>query len=239
MIYNLVSCNVVLNKVFRDLGFTFTQETDYLTDMVEWIGEALEGIGAAELEKNKTRKGTVKDNRVMLPSDIFFLNMITYEGKLVNCSSQTYDYGNKAFDDLLEVNGLYSYFISGGWLKTNIPEGEDIYFHYDAFPTDEAGYPKIPDVFTFKEACFWYIVYKMHLRGFEHPNKQINFNFANQQWLTYCSRAEAESKLMDLPRMNNFMNNWKRIIPNIQPLENFNSNTAPENIQYPQNNFIW
>lgn len=239
MIYKLVSCNTILNKVFRDLGFTIDQHTDYLTDMVEWVGEALEGIGAAELEKNKTHKGTVKDNRVCLPNNIYFLNMVTYQGKLLPCSSQTYDYGNQAFPDQLEVNSLYSYYISGGWLKTNVPEGDEIFFHYDGFPLDERGYPKVPDTFSFKEACFWFIVYKMFMRGFEHPNKQITFALANQQWLKYCSQAEAESKLMDLPRMHSFKEKWVRIIPDIHPLENFNSNNAPEDIQYPQNNFIW
>lgn len=238
MIYNLVSCNVILNKVFRDLGFTIAQETDYLTDMVEWIGEALEGIGSSELEI-KTHKGTVKDNRVCLPNDLFYLNMVTYNGQLLPSSQQTYDYGNKAFDDKLEVNGLYSYYITGGWLKTNVPNSECIYFHYKGFPTDENGYPKIPDVFSFKEALFWYILYKMEMRGFEHPNKQINFQFVYSQWLKYCSQAEAESKLLDLPRMDTFKNNWVRMIPNIHLLENFNVNTSSEDIHYPKNNFIW
>ena len=238
MIYNLVSCNVILNKIFRDLGFTIAQETDYLTDMVEWIGEGLEAIGSAELEMC-THKGTVKDNRVCLPGNLFYLEMVTYQGKMLPSSSQTYEYGNKAFDDKLEVNGLYSFFISGGWLKTNVPEGEEIFFHYKGFPVDENGYPKIPDVYTFKEALFWYILYKMMMRGFEHPNKQITFQTANSQWLKYCSQAEAESKLMDLPRMNTFKNKWVRLIPNIQPLENFNVDNNPEDIIYPRNNFIW
>jgi len=238
MIYNLVSCNVILNKVFRDLGFTFSQETDYLTDMVEWIGEALEGIGSSELEI-KTKQGTVKDNRVCLPDDLFYLTMVTYNGQLLPSSIQIYDYGNQAFDDMLEVNGLYTHHISGGWLKTNVPEGDTIFFHYKGFPIDENGYPKIPDVFSFKEAIFWYIIYKMFMRGFEHPNKQINFNMVYQQWLKYCSQAEAESKLMDLPKMDTFKNKWVRLIPNIHPLENYNTDSNPEDILFPRNNFIW
>jgi hypothetical protein len=206
--------------------------------MVEWIGEALEGIGSSELEI-KTKQGTVKDNRVCLPDDLFYLTMVTYNGQLLPSSIQTYDYGNQAFDDQLEVNGLYTHHISGGWLKTNVPEGDTIFFHYKGFPVDENGYPKIPDVFSFKEAIFWYIMYKMFMRGFEHPNKQINFNMGYQQWLKYCSQAEAESKLMDLPKMDTFKNKWVRLIPNIHPLENYNTDSNPEDILYPRNNFIW
>jgi hypothetical protein len=77
------------------------------------------------------------------------------------------------------------------------------------------------------------------MRGFEHPNKQINFQTTNAQWLKYCSQAEAESKLMDLPRMDTFKNKWVRLIPNIHPLENFNVDNNAEDIQYPRNNFIW
>jgi hypothetical protein len=57
--------------------------------------------------------------------------------------------------------------------------------------------------------------------------------------LKYCSQAEAESKLMDLPRMDTFKNKWVRLIPNIHPLENFNVDSNPEDIIYPRNNFIW
>jgi hypothetical protein len=206
--------------------------------MVEWIGEALEGIGSSELEI-KTKQGTVKDNRVCLPNDLFYLTMVTYNGQLLPSSIQTYDYGNQAFDDALELNGLYTHHISGGWLKTNVPEGDTVFFHYKGFPIDENGYPKIPDVFSFKEAIFWYIIYKMFMRGFEHPNKQINFNMVYQQWLKYCSQAEAESKLMDLPKMDTFKNKWVRLIPNIHPLENYNTDSNPEDILFPRNNFIW
>jgi hypothetical protein len=206
--------------------------------MVEWIGEALEGIGSSELEI-KTKQGMVKDNRVCLPNDLFYLTMVTYNGQLLPSSIQTYDYGNQAFDDALEVNGLYTHHISGGWLKTNVPEGDCIFFHYKGFSVDENGYPKIPDVFSFKEAIFWYIIYKMFMRGIELPKKQINFNIVYQQWIKYCSQAEAESKLMDLPKMDTFKNKWVRLIPNIHPLENYNTDSNPEDILYPRNNFIW
>jgi hypothetical protein len=116
---------------------------------------------------------------------------------------------------------LYSYTVNPNYLNTDLPDGEQVEIFYQAFPTDEQGFPLVPDDFSYMEAIFWYIVYKLMMRGFEHPNRQVTFEFAYAQWLKYCSQAENEAKMFDIPQFDSFKNQWVRLAPNINPGDDF------------------
>jgi len=73
MIYRNVSSKEILRKVMRDLR---PGTTDWVLDAVEWIGEALEHIGASSQLCTKVCLLQIKDHRAKLPSDLFFLNQV-------------------------------------------------------------------------------------------------------------------------------------------------------------------
>jgi hypothetical protein len=52
------------------------------------------------------------------------------------------------------------YFIKPGWLVTNKNKGF-IKLAYKAIAVDERGYPLIPDLTSYQEAIYWYVVMKL------------------------------------------------------------------------------
>jgi len=85
---------------------------------------------------------------------------------------------------------------------------------YKAMPTDPDCYPLVPDDISYREAMFWYIYKKMLLGGMRKDNG-IQYDFADQKWKYYCTQARNAAVFPDLDRWENFMNQWVRLIPNI------------------------
>ena len=52
------------------------------------------------------------------------------------------------------------YFIKPGWIVTNRRKGF-IKLAYKAIAVDERGYPLIPDLTSYQEAIYWYVVMKL------------------------------------------------------------------------------
>ena len=67
----------------------------------------------------------------------------------------------------------------------------------------------------------------MLLGGYNKPNNRIDYNFADQQWQKYCSQARGAATFPDIDRMESFMNQWVRLIPDVNSHSIFfeNSNT--------------
>jgi len=107
------------------------------------------------------------------------------------------------------------YMIESDYIKTSFSTGR-ICLSYKAMPTDADCYPLVPDDISFKEAMFWYIFKKMLLGGTADPTKNgMNYQFADQQWKYYCSQARNSAVFPDIDRYESFMNQWVRLIPNI------------------------
>ena len=72
-IYKTTSSQVIIRKVMRDLA---PEDPNWIHDAVEWIGEALEHIGAsAQLEK-KTCLVKIEDHKGALPNDMYYLEQV-------------------------------------------------------------------------------------------------------------------------------------------------------------------
>jgi hypothetical protein len=58
-----------------------------------------------------------------------------------------------------------TYFIKPGWIVVNMPKGY-IKLSYKRILTDEKGYPVIPDLPSYQEAVYWYVVMKLQFPKF-------------------------------------------------------------------------
>jgi hypothetical protein len=110
------------------------------------------------------------------------------------------------------------YFVEDGYLKTSFSSGK-VCLSYKAFPTDAECYPLVPDDISYKEAMFWYIFKKLLLGGMQ-PANGFDYMTANQQWQYYCTQARNSAAYPDIDRMESFMNQWVRLIPNINRHDN-------------------
>ena len=87
-IYKTISSKVVIRKIFRDLK---PQNDNWIDDAVEWIGEALEHIGAAPQLLQKQCVLSVSNHKVLLPSDLYYINQVAVNNTVSPVSSAELD----------------------------------------------------------------------------------------------------------------------------------------------------
>lgn len=297
-IYKTVSSKEIVRKVMRDIN---PEGGDWTHDAIEWMGEALEHIGASAQMETKVCTLYIKDHKCTLPADLHYVEQVgvsnyknaesvsseiveltkevrglnatykdvrdTLNTKVTKSTDGTFtstltasdvaEYNNiaKVTDlDLRDLNARIvvlestlmggdsmqnvatlpyctstmhaglgcedcdndapnCYLIENDYIKTNFPEGM-VCIGYKAMPTDPDCYPLVPDDISYREAMFWYIYKKMLLGGMKKDNG-IQYDFAETQWKYYCTQARNAAVFPDIDRMENFMNQWVRLIPNI------------------------
>ena len=87
-IYKTISSKRVIRKIFRDLK---PSKDNWIDDAVEWIGEALEHIGAAAQLCQKQCVLEIVDHKVLMPSDLYYINQVAINGGVSPTTSEDLD----------------------------------------------------------------------------------------------------------------------------------------------------
>ena len=154
--------------------------------------------------------------------------------KIITSQSQLYDYnGTKYIERMFghRINGKLEYFIKPGWIVTNRSHGF-IKIAYKAIATDERGYPLIPDLTSYQEAIYWYVVMKLSfpkwLNGQLGGNSKYaqkyaanSYTYIQQQWNFYRNQAYAEAMMPTADDMRTIKNEWNRLIPEFESDDTF------------------
>ena len=149
-------------------------------------------------------------------SQLYTINGMKYLDRMIG----RYDQMNKP-----------EYFIKPGWLVTNMKQGF-IKLAYKAIATDERGYPLIPDLTSYQEAIYWYVVMKLSfskwLKGSlgGHGRKGVNtgqniYTYVQQQWNFYRNQAYAEAMMPTADDMRGIQNEWNRLMPEFESGDTF------------------
>ena len=273
-IYKTISSKAVIRKIFRDLK---PSKDNWIDDAIEWVGEALEHIGASSQLLQKQCVLTITDHKVLLPTDLYYINQVAVNNNVTLGTSSEVDtltekikelkdqikqaqddgleysdtasilhqintrlviveniyfknetelqplqYGASTFHKSMHCTGCVNenthyeetYIIDNGYIKTSFVSGK-ICLSYMAFPTDEECYPLVPADISYQEAMFWYIYKKILLSSPQFKNNGIDYSFAEQQWKYYCTQARNAATFPDIDRYESFMNQWVRMIPDI------------------------
>ena len=273
-VYKTKSSKTIIRKIFRDLK---PADDNWIDDAIEWIGEALEHIGASTQLLHKQCVLDVKNHKVLLPTDLYYINQVAINNSVSPVSSKELDtlidkvkelkaeiadaqangleyssttsilheinsrivvlenvyfknsnhmqplqYGASNFhrsmhcDNCVNENINYedTYIIDNDYIKTSFESGK-ICLSYKAFPTDEDCFPLVPDDISYSEALFWYIYKKILLSKPDFKNNGINYGTAEQQCKYYCTQARNAANYPDIDRYESYMNQWVRMIPNI------------------------
>jgi len=193
------------------------KEIDTLTTKVNDLKDEIVAAQASGLEYSSTTSVLHEINaRIVVLENVYFKD---------STQMQPLQYGASTFhksmhcDDCVNENANYeeTYIVDCDYIKTSFETGK-ICISYMAFPTDEDCYPLVPDDISFKEAMFWYIYKKLLLSLVSQPeNKRngIDYSFAEQQWKYYCTQARNAVNFPDIDKYESFMNQWVRLIPNI------------------------
>lgn len=228
-----ISVKVVIDKIFRDLNL---QNSDWTDDAIEWVAEAIEFIGHKTGFISKEKSIKIVSHRGILPNDYYIVQPkgVIYKGAsmyygsnsdiynpeeseiLLANTSQTFQsldrarYGHPVIPDYRENSSRYYELSNDGYIITSIENGE-ILLKYYAYPTDKDGYLLIPDDVYYKEAILWYVLKKLILGGYRHP--EFNYHTANQYWKKSCAAAANNAAYPTFDKMVSFTKNWVRMIP--------------------------
>ena len=131
------------------------------------------------------------------------------------------------------------YFIKPGWMVFNHSHGF-IKLVYKAIPTDERGYPLIPDLSSYQEAIYWYVTMKLNFPKFIKGQlggklKSANitiYNYMQNQWNFYRKQAYAEAMMPTADDMQNIKNDWNKLIPDWDGDDTFFKNIGQEQLTF-------
>lgn len=175
---------------------------------------------------------------------------VTIKDKSIAALLQLYGTGlNKYYEGTYTCSKTNEpeYILKPGWLALNRDKGY-IRLSYKAIPTDERGYPLIPDNATYQEAVYWYVVMKLSfpkfLRGeLGGPGKRsVNaaqniYSYTQQQWHHYRNKAYAEAIMPTADDMRNIKRDWNRLVPEYETDEYFFKHLNDEQTIY--NNYYY
>lgn len=155
--------------------------------------------------------------------------------------SQLYTYNNmRLFEKAVGANvDKAQYFIKPGWLVTNKSKGY-IKLAYKAIAVDERGYPLIPDLTSYQEAIYWYVVMKLSFSkwmkgtlGGKGVNAGQNmYTYIQQQWNFYRNQAYAEAMMPTADEMKSIKNSWHQLIPDINADDTFFEHQNEQEMNY-------
>lgn len=197
-------------------------------------GEITSNLTLAQLEQNAGLKKSTNSTLNEINTRLHIL-----ENDYMTQNQTMLEYCTTNFPDALHCDGCVNkqakfkecYYVEDGYIKSSFEAGK-ICLSYKAFPTDAECYPLVPDDISFKEAMFWYIYKKLLLGAtFDSSKNGIDYGFADQQWKYYCTQARNAAVFPDIDRMESFMNQWVKLIPNInQHAEGFENLGTREDI---------
>tara|TARA_R110001592_G_scaffold135278_2_gene351466 strand:+ start:2965 stop:3849 length:885 start_codon:yes stop_codon:yes gene_type:complete len=87
-VYKTISSKTIIRKIFRDLK---PSKDHWIDDAIEWLGEALEHIGAAPQLNQKQCVLTVTDHKVLLPTDLYYINQVAINNSVSPVSAKELD----------------------------------------------------------------------------------------------------------------------------------------------------
>jgi hypothetical protein len=217
MVYKLKSSRSIVARLFRQ--FRTGYSSDMFADTIEFIGDAVQALGLSGQTVNKIVKLTTQDHRAELPCDIVKLNNVAFDYVSLQYGSGDFSHHSMQEEAIMPSGTLKeSYKLEPDYIKTQ-SESIDVYIDYQAFPTDEEGYPMIPDAWVCEMAITYYVITMFIESGVKHP--VLSYEAATANWEKYRKQAKFKLKLPDKGRFMNIKRQWVRLIPHIRVDEQF------------------
>ena len=156
--------------------------------------------------------------------------------------SQIYTSLGHANPDIVNLNRAVreepTYFVKPGWIVLNKEHGF-VRLAYKSIATDERGYPLIPDLASYQEAIYWYVMMKLNfpkfLSGSLGGRAKYNFNtymYLQQQWNFYRNQAYAEAMMPNEGEMRSIKNEWTKLIPDWDADDSFFYRSGKRQMNY-------
>ena len=221
MQFKYISCKEIISRVYRDLNL---QEETRWVDMIEWIGECVEMIGATVQFEYKHKELKVVDFRALIPCDLIHIKQLTYKQQaLVQSTSTVLPHKHELErDNNKDKNYTFnsSFVIQGNFIILGIKEG-DINLYYYGMALDEDGFLLIPDTPGYKDAVIHYIIYKLKfsdsIKGII-PIGELDYwtNIKNNK----MNKARAQISMPTVSQMEAYGRTFLRLVPEMRAFDN-------------------
>jgi len=249
MVYKYVSIYNVIEKLYRD--YDHQEELD-VWDVIEWGAEALEFIGAGQQYERRVAELKVENCIAVLPCNYHSQPIPSYLGSPLNLatggfapldngtadSTANHINGVEVSDDNFPLSGQSTgttqtlnetFYIKDGVFVTSINSGTVI-LDYKAIATDKEGFPKIPDLISYRTAVARYI--QMKLDHIDWRRKRIDvsvYRESKTEWQEFCLQARAAANMPNLAYAEAIKNQWVKLKPNQNSADSFyNTGTIRE-----------
>lgn len=217
---NYTTIEILFAKIISDLDLRDKSPDTSL--WVEWSAEALRKIGA--VPQFVVRNATVKDAygtppileisnyQSKLPSDFYKELIVGFSADSEEGPFYVITPNTKVADF---CQNDYNYSIYHPYIRINNDVGY-VKMSYRAMPTDENGFPYIPDTEEMKEAIKWYIEMMMMYQEFRR-NKEgggPKYSNAKAEWAAWKQRAYASIMMpQSEAELNEIASIWLRSVP--------------------------
>lgn len=207
----MISAQTIIAKVYRDLDI---RDSSWEVSAIEWIGECLRLLDTWVEFLAVEKELTVASHKVLFPD--YYAKTIDVWKKADGGNVPWFPMVYSEEDTDATLVGLdederpWSYWTNMDTIVTTFESGT-ILLRYYRQCVDTDGYPLIPDSQNFQEACFYWVLYKLFMRKFQHPNPNVNITFAYQMYEKYLGQARFEVKFPSPAQMEELVRNWTGI----------------------------
>jgi hypothetical protein len=224
-----VSLATIIEKIHRNTKGI--HRIDFY-DAIEWAGEALELIGSVFTLKDSHTCIEIEDYKGKLPCDLYLIMGVReYDHKYpMRYTTDTFHSALVCQDINMNCAGSdLTYSINQDYMFTSFQEGT-VEMSYKAIPTDDMGYPLIPDDIKFIQAVQFYILERLDYIGLRTGSvQQYIYEKSSLERDWYIAAAQNRRNLLSIDGMESLKNNWLRLIPKInQHSDNFKTAGNPE-----------
>lgn len=218
MKYKNVPIDQVILKVMADLDIS--EDSQRIDDYVEWASEAMELIGAPLQMDIVTN---VDDGSEPL-------NVSGYQARIpdsaVNILSVYYSESpNGSYRKIFPTTSInrggllpgdqVAYYFKPGYICVNKNSGY-IKIIYQKYHTDLNGRLMIPNLMSYIEAIYWYIVMKLTYPKWRlgKVRDQVYYD-SKKSWRFFRNKAYGDMMMPSLDDMHNIKNTWNRLVPSL------------------------
>lgn len=237
MITGFISIKYILAKLYRDLGINSELNEN---DVVEWVAEALNMIGAYSQYTEISECITVKNGKAKLPCGFYKLVDLNYKNNPIywatNTNAANYQCHTCRIPTCLNSQCKYTFYINDSYIITNIKDEHDeeanLCMVYLGIPTDEEGYPMIPDDVYYIKALTAYVTSMLDYQDWRKGKIADKvYQKSEQDWLFYVNSARGAANMPNVAQLEGLKNILVRLMPHHNDFRRgFKNFNQPENL---------
>jgi hypothetical protein len=199
---------------------TYDIAAEYALEVIELLGSPLSFI-----DITTDPPLVIENNKVALPTDMIQINGIRLlqNDEFPERSAIALRYATDAYHNSANKNTVeeFTYTVQQGVLFTSFEKG-CVEVSYKAIPTDDEGYPMIPNNRKYRLAVEYYILYK-YLAPLYDIGKVSDkaFNRISQEKSFYVGAAQTSMQLQGMDHLESMLNGINRLIINSSAHKNF------------------